>query len=136
MQNVHVLHHTVFFQNTTGFRINFPFAFMGISRLVYVPWVNLSIAVAESLESTIYYCSTIEDSKKHVVHCKRLRLYISRNSFCSWILSSLEYFPQQKFNILGKKLKFAATLCIFYNFQIQKRMIFEETICGRTINWF
>ena len=47
---------------------------MGISRLVYVPWVNLSIAVAESLESTIYYCSTIEDSKKHVVHCKLIYL--------------------------------------------------------------
>ena len=37
---------------------------MGISRQVYVPWINLRIAVAESLESTIYYCSTIEDSKK------------------------------------------------------------------------
>ena len=80
MQNVHVLHHSVFFQNTTGFRINFPFAFMGISRVVYVPWVNLSIAVAESLESTIYYCSTIEDSKKHVIHCKyRRTLYLIQN---------------------------------------------------------
>ena len=112
MQNVHVLHHTIFFQNTTGFRINFPFAFMGISRLVYVPWVNLSIAVAESLESTIYYCSTIEDSKKHVVHCKRLRLYISTN-----IVSAPEYFPplntfhsKNSIYLLGKKLKFAATV--------------------------
>jgi hypothetical protein len=37
-------------------------------------------------------------------------------------------FPQQKFSLLGKKLKFAATTWIFYNFQIQKKIVFLETI--------
>ena len=35
--------------------------------------------------------------------------------------------------ILGKKLKFATTIQIFYNFQIQKRTVSAETICGNAV---
>ena len=35
---------------------------------------------------------------------------------------------QQKFSLLGKKLKFPTTISIFYNLQIQK------TICGNTVD--
>ena len=44
------------------------------------------------------------------------------------ILPTFEKFPQQKFSLLGKKLKFAATIWTFYNFQIQKRIVSAETI--------
>ena len=49
------------------------------------------------------------------------------------IVSALEYFPQQKFSLLGKKLKFAATMWIFYNLQIQKRIVSAETIHGNMV---
>ena len=53
-------------------------------------------------------------------------------SITPWIVSTVGwlvgYFPQQKFSLLGKKLKFAATIWIFYYFQIQNRTIRRNTI--------
>ena len=51
---------------------------------------------------------------------------ISANIFNPWIVTSFEQFPQQKFSLFGKKLKFAATFWIFYNFQIPKRIVSAE----------
>ena len=39
----------------------------------------------------------------------------------------------QKFGLLGKTMKFAET--IFYNFQIQKRIVSAETICGNRVSF-
>ena len=33
------------------------------------------------------------------------------------------------------KLKIVATIGIFYNFQIQTRIVSAETICGNTVYW-
>ena len=52
---------------------------------------------------------------------------ISANSFLHWLVSAA------KISILGKKLKFVATTWIFYNFQIHKRIVSAETICGNTV---
>jgi hypothetical protein len=39
-------------------------------------------------------------------------------------------------SLLGKKLKFAVTIWVFYNFQIQKRIVSAETIWGNTVSIF
>ena len=49
------------------------------------------------------------------------------------IVSTLEQFLQQKISLLGKKLKFVATIQIFYFLQIQKSIVFAETIRGNTV---
>ena len=55
------------------------------------------------------------------------------------IVSALEEFPplnsfrSKKLNLLGKKFKFAAIILISYFFQIEKRVVSAETICGNTV---
>ena len=41
--------------------------------------------------------------------------------FREQIVSALEQFPQQKFSLIGKKLKFVANIRIFYILKIQKK---------------
>ena len=44
------------------------------------------------------------------------------------IVSFLKKFSQKNVSSLGKRLKFVATIWIFYNLQIQKRIVSAETM--------
>jgi hypothetical protein len=56
--------------------------------------------------------------KKAIITCP---LSMVRTIVFPQIVSMLEWFPYLKFSFLGKKLKFAATIQIFYNLQIQEQ---------------
>ena len=83
---------------------------------------------------TTAHCTNMNFNK---ISCDDIFLvHTGRNSsysFCPWIVSSFEWFPQQNFSLLSKKLKFAATVWISFNFQIQKTIVSVETIRGNTV---
>ena len=58
---------------------------------------------------------------------------ISSYSFRPWIVSSLEYFSRQKFSLLGKKLKIAATLNFLQFPNSKKKIVSTELIWGNTV---
>ena len=59
---------------------------------------------------------------------------ISANSFLPWIVSPLQYFPRQLFNLLSKKISIMRKLYEnFHIFHFQKRIVSAKTIRGNTV---
>ena len=95
-----------------SFRGNYSFLNLKIQRSQYI-----------RPKITVHKCAETIQRRKLYEEIRYISTYrISPFSFHPSIISTLQYFPQQKFSLLGRKLKFVAFIWIFYNFQIQKRI--------------
>ena len=94
-----------------------------ILSLSYMKIQMLWLATLASLKLENLQAQEIKACKNPRIY-KNTRYRISANSFR----------PLNTFSLLGRKLKFSATIRIFYILQIQKRIVFTESIrvkCGR-----